>query len=372
MERMKSKPSERKQILIIDDNKQIHEDFRKVLLVGGKDDNTLDRLEETLLGTSGEKSIEDYSINSAFQGEDGLQEVKKSIKAGNPYSMAFIDVRMPPGSDGVETIRRIWEVQPDLNIVLCTAYSDYSWKDLVEKLGHSDKLVILKKPFDNSEVRQLAYVLTEKSYLNRLVEVKIDELTKANKYLEEEITRREKAEEISAKNEKKFRSIIEHSTNLFYSHTPEHVLTYISPQVKEFFGYTQEEALIKWTDLVSDNPVNKRALEATEAAIETGMAQPPYELEIVHKSGKKSWVEVHEAPVVENGKTVSIVGALTDITDRKNIEAEQKARMNQLEMFNKHAVDRELKMVELKKEVDDLLEKAGMGRKYSTDNKKDF
>ncbi len=122
--------------------------------------------------------------------------------------------------------------------------------------------------------------------------------------------------------EEKLRNIIENSTNVFYSHTTGHVLTYLSPQIENVLGYTPEEALVNWTELASDNPINEEGYNLTVKAIETGLPQPPYELELIHKNGKKVWVEVREAPVVENGKTISIVGALIDITERKIAEQE--------------------------------------------------
>ena len=122
-----------------------------------------------------------------------------------------------------------------------------------------------------------------------------------------------------AKSEEKLRNILENSTNLFYSHTPDHQITYLSPQIKNILGYTQREACRKWTELASDNPINKIGLKYTEEAIKTGKTQLPYELELIHKNGHKVYVEVREAPIVKNGKTVAIVGALADITERKNM-----------------------------------------------------
>ena len=129
-----------------------------------------------------------------------------------------------------------------------------------------------------------------------------------------------KTEQTLKENEEKLRNIFENSTNLFYSHTPEHILNYLSPQVKDILGYTQEEAMTKWTEFVSDNPLNEIGFKNTVKAIETGERQPVYELEMVRKDGRKIRVEVREAPLVENGNVVSIVGSLTDITDRKNAE----------------------------------------------------
>ncbi len=145
-----------------------------------------------------------------------------------------------------------------------------------------------------------------------------------------DISERRQAEQALRENEAKLRSIVEHSTNLFYSHTPDHRLTYLSPQVEEILGYSQEVALVKWTDLTTDNPINEAGLKKTIAAIETCRKQPPYELELKHKNGKKVRLEIREAPVVENGKTIAIVGAAADITERK--KAEEELRTTQLRL----------------------------------------
>jgi PAS domain S-box-containing protein len=138
--------------------------------------------------------------------------------------------------------------------------------------------------------------------------------------LDYDITDRKKAEEALKKSEEKLRNIFENSTNIFYSHTVDNTITYISPQVEDFLGYSQEEALIKWTEFASENPLNEIGFENTMKAIKTGIPQPPYELELVRKNGKKIRVEVREAPILENGKTNAIVGSLTDITVRKQAE----------------------------------------------------
>ena len=120
--------------------------------------------------------------------------------------------------------------------------------------------------------------------------------------------------------EEQLRLIVENSTNLFYAHTPDHQLTYVSPRVEELLGYTPEEAMVKWTELATDNPINAEGLTITERAIATGEPQPPYELELRHKTGRKVYIEIREAPVVENGVTVSMVGSCTDITARREAE----------------------------------------------------
>ena len=147
---------------MIDDTQAIHDDFRKILHVDSNTDD-LDADEAALFGAKlGATATEEFLLDSAFQGQEGLALVQKAARDGQPYAMAFVDVRMPPGWDGIETIARIWQEYPDLEMVICTAYSDYSWDDITKKLGHSDRFLILKKPFDNVEVRQLACSLTQK------------------------------------------------------------------------------------------------------------------------------------------------------------------------------------------------------------------
>lgn len=118
--------------------------------------------------------------------------------------------------------------------------------------------------------------------------------------------------------------IIENSTNVFYTHTTENLILYMSPQVENLLGYTPAEVKIKWTEFLTDNPVNKTGIESTRLAIETGEQQPPYELELERKDGEKIWVEVRESPLMENDKVVSITGTLTDITERKQAREELK------------------------------------------------
>lgn len=132
-----------------------------------------------------------------------------------------------------------------------------------------------------------------------------------------DVTEEYRMQEELRKNAEMLRNIFENGTNVFYSHTPDHVLTYLSPQIKDVLGYSQEEAMSKWTEFLSDNPINEIGFQHTSNAIKTGKASPAYKLELLHKDGNKIWVEVREAPVVKDGKTVAVVGALIDITESK-------------------------------------------------------
>ena len=155
-------------ILVIDDQLSIHDDFRKVIGRRSVEHSSLDRAAAELLGeelASTDDTFEGFEIDCASQGKEGFELVQKSLQEGQPYAVAFVDIRMPPGWDGIETVKQIWTIDPAILVVLCTAYSDYSWDQMVRELGRSDRFLILKKPFDNIEVRQLAMALCEKWHL---------------------------------------------------------------------------------------------------------------------------------------------------------------------------------------------------------------
>jgi two-component system, sensor histidine kinase and response regulator len=163
-------------ILLIDDNEAIHADFRKILCPEAES-SVVDEMEASLFESEIKASAEvAFEVDSAHQGEEGLAMVKKAMAEGRPYALAFVDGRMPPGWDGVETIVHLWKAHPDLQIVICTAYSDYSWEEIVKRVGSTDSLVILKKPFDTVEVLQLAHAMTRKWALNLQARLKTDAL----------------------------------------------------------------------------------------------------------------------------------------------------------------------------------------------------
>jgi putative two-component system response regulator len=168
-----------RRILVIDDKESIHEDFRQILSEGPAN-TSLDAARAAVFGsnapargslrsTSNEDDSVGFEVDCAFNGHEGLEKVVNAERQGRPYAMAFVDLRMESDWDGIETIEHLWKIQPQLQVVICTAYSDYSWTDIIERLGTTERLLILKKPFDNVEVRQLAVSLTEKwELLNRL------------------------------------------------------------------------------------------------------------------------------------------------------------------------------------------------------------
>ncbi len=166
-------------ILIVDDNPALHEDFRKILL--GNQNKAEERLKSSAQDLFGEdKSTSgsrlEFELDFASQGEEAFHKVVAAHQEKRPYALIFMDVRMPPGWDGITTIEKIWEKVPLTEVVICTAYSDYSLDDVIAKLGVSERLLFLKKPFDSVEVMQIAIAQTKKWNLEQAYRKHTEEL----------------------------------------------------------------------------------------------------------------------------------------------------------------------------------------------------
>ncbi|MBN2594269.1 MAG: response regulator [Sedimentisphaerales bacterium] len=198
-------------ILVIDDNPSIHKDFQTILL-DEEESETLNALRDEVFGnksnTNTSRSV--YELDFASQGKEGCEKIKEACSEDRPYELAFVDMRMPPGWDGLKTIENIWQIDPNVQVVICTAYSDYSWGEITERLGRSENLLILKKPFDSAEVAQFASALTEKWVLARKASLKMSQLEQMVKERTEQQTKLlEKVENIN-KELKDFVSIVSH------------------------------------------------------------------------------------------------------------------------------------------------------------------
>ncbi len=172
----------KKRIMLVDDNASIHEDFRNLLNTSAlKKDSGTTALEDELFGDDNSEDapvdvFSEYVIDDAYQGEEAVSMADTASDEGLPYSLIFMDVRMPPGMDGLQTIKEIWKNHPDTEMVICTAYSDYSWEQIVQMFGQTDRLLFIKKPFDSVSVRQIALTLTTKWDLDRKIRHHVDDL----------------------------------------------------------------------------------------------------------------------------------------------------------------------------------------------------
>jgi PAS domain S-box-containing protein len=243
-------------ILIVDDNPSIHEDFRKILGPKAPSHLRLQDAESALFGPSAAPAERaGFRIDSAFQGQQALTLVQKALGEKDPYVLAFVDVRMPPGWDGVETLDRIWQCAPELQAVICTAYSDYSWDEMTRRLGQADNLLILKKPFETVEVLQMANALAQKwvlaghaklrlDDLDRMVRQRTDELVTANQNLQREIEERMRAHEALRASDERFSKAFQCSPiPMAIQSCAGHRFVDANQSFIELSGYTAEQIL---------------------------------------------------------------------------------------------------------------------------------
>jgi DNA-binding LytR/AlgR family response regulator len=169
-----------RRVLIIDDYPSIHEDFRKILATPEDCNIELASAERALFGQSAARGARpSFELDYSLQGQDGLVKVDQALAECRPYAMAFVDMRMPPGWDGLETIGGLWAIDPNLQVAICSAHSDYDWTEVIALLGYSDKLLIIKKPFEIIEVLQCACALTRKWDNERILRRRVQALEQA-------------------------------------------------------------------------------------------------------------------------------------------------------------------------------------------------
>jgi two-component system, cell cycle sensor histidine kinase and response regulator CckA len=333
---MNADPADRnRRVLIIDDNRAIHADFRKILSPTPDSSAALDATATALFGHTKAAVVQtQFEVDSAYQGQEGVLMVKKALAEARPYAMAFVDVRMPPGWDGVETTRKIWELDSDLQVVLCTAYSDYSWSEMFEKLGRRDGLLILKKPFDTVEASQLANALTEKWWLHQRYRRRMEELERqvaertgelqlTNQALKTEVAEHRLAEEslrlLGSAVEQSKESIVITDAQL---DLPGPKIIFVNPAFTKMTGYPAEEVIGKTPRILQGPRSNRSVLNRLRQNLQQGAT---FEGEDINyrKDGQEFTLEWQIAPIRDaSGATTHFVAVQRDITARKQFEAQ--------------------------------------------------
>ena len=302
--------AENRRILLVDDLPTIHESFRKILCPAAVT-HDLDADEAILFGHQATNTVSvRFEMDSAYQGAEALEKVRASRLAGLPYAMAFIDMRMPPGWDGVETVERLWLEDPRLQIVLCTAYSDYSWADVLTRLDVRDRLLILKKPFDTIEVYQFANALTTKWQMTEQAAFKMSSLEEAVE---------ERTRELSNAN-----IIVQNSPVILYRlrGEPSFPLIYISHNITKLAHDPQ--ALLaspSWAQMLINPDDQAKVGEAMARVLEKDAEGASIEFRLITGDGALRWVENRYVPVRDKeGRLIEVEGIIIDIAERKAAE----------------------------------------------------
>jgi len=317
-------------LLIIDDNPAIHDDFRKILTPDRTSTNQHEETTAALLGEASSNGFacpNSFQLDSAYQGGDGLSLVQEAVKQGRPYAVAFVDVRMPPGWDGVKTTASIWEIDPDLQVVICTAYSDCSWQEMLEKVGASDRLVILKKPFDNVEVVQLANSLTRKWHLLQESKGKTASLETIIKARTAQIVQEQE----------KFKVIFENSPDGIFQTSEEGRFLAANPAMASICGYASPQELIdQVTNMQNQLYVDpNRRIEFKNLMREKRVVRG-FELEMKCKDGSRKWISLTACRVANpDGSLLHYQGFVTDITAQKQAQKDRNLIEAQLRQAQK-------------------------------------
>jgi diguanylate cyclase (GGDEF)-like protein len=188
-------------ILVVDDNPMILDSYARILLRSEDPGNDrLKTLETALFGTQTPKPIKPKSflLDCVRDGQLGCERVKELQAENCRVAVAFVDMRMPGQMDGLQTIAALWAIDPDIQMVICTAFTDRSWEEITASLGDTDQLLILRKPFERIEVLQLACALMEKWHLLRARENQLAQLeysvTQRTEHLQRALREREQLE----------------------------------------------------------------------------------------------------------------------------------------------------------------------------------
>ncbi|WP_248797147.1 putative bifunctional diguanylate cyclase/phosphodiesterase [Pseudomonas sp. MWU13-2105] len=298
-----------RRILIIDDTPSIHTDFCKILCPEDLEDD-LQSAEQALFGDTIKPRSESFDLDSAFQGQEGLAKVEQALGQGRPYAMAFIDMRMPPGWDGLQTLERLWQVDPKLQVALCTAFSDYSLEEMNERVEMGDRLLILKKPFDAIEIRQLASALTVKWQMTEDAALKMDQLEQAVE---------ERTRELSDAN-----IIVQNSPTLLYRlrGEPSFPLMYISHNITKF-GHVAEDLLASpdWGAELIHADDQAKVDAAMAKVLDKDAEGASIEFRLRTGDGQWRWVENRYVPVRDpEGRLLEVEGIIIDITEHKLAE----------------------------------------------------
>ncbi|MEI2723403.1 MAG: PAS domain S-box protein [Verrucomicrobiota bacterium] len=319
-----------RRVLVIDDNPAIHDDFRKILSPDTGATAALDRAGAELFGSTAKGvSRVRYETDSAYQGAEGVRRVAQARAAGRPYALAFVDIRMPPGEDGVETTRQIWAVDPEIQIVLCTAYADYSWDEMFEKIGNGDNLVILKKPFDTVEALQLAHALTEKWWLHQQsrrkmaeLELRVTERTRelqqTNDALQQEVAEHQRTEEtlrlLGSAVEQAQESILITDAEL---DLPGPRIVFVNPAFTQMTGYSAAEAIGQTPRILQGPRTDRAVMDRLRQNLERGEAFAGEAIN--YRQDGTEFDNAWQIAPLRNagGKITHFVALQRDITERK-------------------------------------------------------
>ena len=180
---MVSRDYENLRVLIVDDQKEIHDDFVEMLTPDLAKASS-DHLAGAFLASKDRTFLPEFELLHATSGEEACEIIKAAKESNRPIAVAYIDIRMPPGIDGIETVRRVRKIDRDLEIVIMTAYTDKSLPEIIHDMELLHKLLYIRKPFAREEIQQITFSLAGKWNVEQELAEKRRQLTINHQRLE--------------------------------------------------------------------------------------------------------------------------------------------------------------------------------------------
>jgi len=280
-------------ILVVDDEQSVLESYHHIL-------------------------VDAYDLTLCNRADQAVEAVCAANAEGSPFSVAFVDVRMPE-HNGVWAAERIRELDPHIQIVIVTGYSDVAPEDIADRVPPADALLYIQKPFHAAEVRQFAQALAAKWHAERVSQQALLELQAVNDQLERDITARKQAEEALRESEERFRVLFDSAVDAIFLADPRTgMLLDVNQAAEALTGHTRPELLQMHQGQLHppDKPEHYQQMFAQH--VEQGRAAE-FEAEVIRQDGSIVPVYISAAVIDIGGRSV-IQGRFVDITARKRAE----------------------------------------------------
>lgn len=315
-------------VLVVDDEHPILDLYRAILTPKRKPSAVISELGELAQQLFGETTPPTaapvFDLVACQQGDLAVATVKAALAANQPFAVAFLDVRMPPGPDGIWTAEQIRGLDPQIEIVIVTAYSDIHPADIERRVRPAHKILYLQKPFHSQEILQFASSLSAKwlaehelrtlyAGLERRVAERTQELSQANAQLRSEIEERRRIEVRLRQLEKAVGTM---PLGLTITDL-EGKIIYINQAGAEMHGYQSDE-LLGQAALVLTSPEWRKPLAVDQIRGWKGLLRESLR---IRKDGTTfpAWLTSEVVQDAE-GEPFAIVTSYEDITERKQAE----------------------------------------------------
>ena len=318
-------------VLVVDDDPTILETYRRILdpAAWGLGSTARDENDGPALATGDRAAPEPlYELVLCSQGDEAVARVEESVAAGRFFALVFLDLRLPPGPDGMWTAKKIRELSPATEIVVVTAYTDVPPQEIARRTPPLQKIFYLQKPFHAFEIKQFALALSAKFRAERLLEAsrqrledtvkeRTAELSRVNQQLEADIARRKEVENYLLETRSYARNIIDSSLDMIVTVDPDRRIFEFNRAARDTFGYSLEEVRGRHIKMLYADPAEGKRI--AELIFKQGSFMG--EIINVRKNGE-IFPCLLSASVMygPEDEIIGVVGNSRDITQRKLAE----------------------------------------------------